>query len=87
MNQVVTAPDWSYVVAVTLPDGRYHETFKIDQALPMPKRARQIELLGNSIDQHLHNLHCKTGFRYSVIYEGNPEMAEAILKQEQECPF
>lgn len=87
MNQVVTAPDRVYVVNSHLPNGRYFETFKIEQALPLPKRNRQIERLGNAIEQHLHDLHCKTGLKYSVIYEGNPEMAEAILKQEQECPF
>lgn len=83
----VTAPDHSFVVVSEMPNGHYVEAFKIDQALALPKKARNMENLRNQIEQHLHRLHCQTGLNYRVIYEGNPEMAEAVLKAEQDCPF
>lgn len=87
MNQIVNQPDYSFVVVSKLPDGRLFEVFKIDQCLPMPKRNRQKDGIANQMAQHFNDLHLKTGLSYLVIYEGNPEMAEAVLKEHQECPF
>jgi hypothetical protein len=87
MNRVVTAPDIAYVVESLFPDGRTWEVFVIEQALALPKGNRQIELLGNAIDQHLHNLSMTTGFRYRVIYEGSPDRAASMVKSYNGFPL
>lgn len=80
-------PNRSYVVQALYPDGRAWEAFRIDQKVPAPGGPRELDRIDNQVQEHLNNLHRKTGFGYEVVYTGSPEMATAVMDADENCPF
>lgn len=87
MATVFNEPSLSFVVQKSDDSGRDLGVYIVDQAIDPRERNRSSLRVRNQMEQHLFHQWRKTGIHHAVIYEGNREMAEAIAKQAQECPF
>lgn len=87
MSTLVNNPNHSFVIQITDAMSRHAGYMRIDQVVAGKYDARTVERVRNQVQDRLNELHLKTRCHYLVIYEGNPEMASAILAAEQDCPF
>lgn len=55
--------------------------WSLTQAVPLPAGQREEARLYNQVQKHLHSLSTTTGFDYSILYWGYPEMADEYIEE------
>lgn len=83
MATVYNAPTWSFVVVVSDDNGRWIESYQVDQFVRNEDGQRGRDRVRNQVERHLYHQFRRTGNHHQVVYEGNPEMAAAILADSQ----
>lgn len=87
MKRQKNQPNWSFIVQVSTQGGLHVRYVRIDQRVEAARRARSLERIRNQVKERLSLEASETGLVFHVIYEGNPEMATAVLEAEAACPF
>lgn len=87
MSNTVSEFNRSFVVQRSNDKGHDLGCYQIDQFISPRDGARGEQRVRNQVERHLFHQWRKTGITHAVIYEGNPEMAAAVLKQANSCPF
>lgn len=87
MANTVSEFNRSFVIQRSDEEGKDLGCYQINQFISPRDGARGQERVRNQVERHLFHQWRKTGITHSIIYEGNPEMAAAILQAETANPF
>lgn len=87
MANTVSEFNRSFVIVRSTEQGKWLGAYQIDQFCSPRDGERGHTRIRNQVERHLFHQFRKTGEVHAIVYEGNPEMAAAILAQETACPF
>lgn len=87
MANFVDQANRAFVVVMSDDSGKHRGAYIVSQYVAPRDGERGQQRIRNQVERHLYHQFRRTGLHHSVVYEGNPEMAEAILQAETDCPF
>lgn len=81
MQDSLTAKKITFLVETAYQGKDVGLVWSLTQAIPLPAKQREETRLYNQVQQHLNELGVTTGFDYSILYWGCPEMADEYIEK------